>query len=1622
VGKDFGSTGDMNILGGIKNILDSTPVQGFLDVISAPLRAVGAGVELVSKVGDKQAAYDKAMQGLSPADQVKYMQSHAKDLTSAGDVGTGVQAAIHGLTDTSQKTPGQILSDHMDPNSNAFKKFAVQFGTDVALDPINFIPFGKLADAVKSAKTAKPEATAAVEHAATEAPTHPIDTSWYVHGGAHAPAPVSKEVALRAPSDIAVPTSKAVAVPTSKAVEISPQVRIDSVVGNTPKPNLEQFLSDYVSPVGDKARFVSSPVGVEDTARTVTLANEDLARRLISASKTTPKLAHPGLGDIPAPFKQVEIDAETAMAADRSVSVRRAIKMGLLQNDQAVVSGIKMGQWQKHIAANPEAAGQFDKVLNEEVNRLYKTKEFRNMDQKIKTFTKSGDQSPLGITMGQAATLIKSGSYKHLQDAGTIFGPEDMKNIYIRNSSGEHVTLDDYLKNLGITAHGNDPIPQFMPTGKITKIVKLDRAESVNWAIQHGSKLSPQELKYLSDAADTTQFTKRLNELKVKELTGDFKSVDDFITALDSGIIPEATAKKIFKEFGVRNSSGLRKKAEAAIKATGERGRARVAPLRTDVPKPMRKYDNVLSPQEHIAAGTHVQPVIQATDQIVSDVAKVLPKVVADQVATPAMIAKYPWLAKLKSEASVPKAHFGKNPQADLFRGLVKEASKRSVDVRQGLAAKKDVMRHWAMRPKIMYDEVVPALKAAEDLLSEAGVKITTGVESGIPLTMSDVLTALPRKSVEDALFVVKKGVGSKHLPTEILDAAEHLVMAELHGSGTDVAREAALKVLKGNEDLVKDIEKAMPDILNKVNSKYADYAVKLGSAVEAMTDNVVTSIITKFTDPSTSVADSLRSLMERGSIARPATAPKEASSVTRAMVDGELAAKGIDNGSLAEANLARQMSHPGADTASIGRAQQASRAAEVEAQLPQHPEFNIRDIEQVRLLGGIFRANVPVTNKLVDFGKAMGQAFYAPYGMKDFHQLVWAERNVTTAFSRTHRKLMEDTWELAHSLYGKDASARVNEALKYLQHGTEITDESMAKVMESMRNSVDIMFGGGKASFAARNGYDAFHLNGLFDYYGVPGVARFDSTKPLVDQLDAWKSWDGLEDPLDALDRMHAAYQTAAVHTTVAREFGKFGSKVAKPGLVKIVDKGLLKDKQSQSLFYRLIDSNLYYPKEIAEQVPAIDRMMRGASYKPRNETLRNMLDKYDWLLHAWKSGVTIYRVGHHISNLMGDLTLSHMAGVDNPIRYKDSIRILAGRSAQYSDWDGLKALQSMAPHPRVVMGKPYRYGKFDLVDDQVWRYAYKQGLLPDYRTLEQLDLSNNTLMAKMETKNSAVAFALRQKNAIRDTAGEVSQARDHFVRIAHFTDALSKSKAATLEEAVAEAGAAVRKWHPDGSDLTPFERQVMRRLIPFYSWLRKSTPLIAEAAVTSPGRFMTMPKAMQSLANSMGIDPNSLGDPFPQNSLYPSYLTDSVYGPQWTNPDNGHAMGMGLPGDPVAGFNQTTANPLQTILQGLSPAIRIPTELATGSSMGTGVPIKDKTDYVDSQIPIVSSIANITNKSAVSGFTQDQSPVAKKIEQPGIDRLALINWLTGAGVRDFDKMQSKRAAVSEVNRSRGR
>jgi len=623
--------------------------------------------------------------------------------------------------------------------------------------------------------------------------------------------------------------------------------------------------------------------------------------------------------------------------------------------------------------------------------------------------------------------------------------------------------------------------------------------------------------------------------------------------------------------------------------------------------------------------------------------------------------------------------------------------------------------------------------------------------------------------------------------------------------------------------------------------------------------------------------------------------------------------------------------------------------------------------------------------NKAVEF---FGLRFATFFGMKDLRQPM-LDQVLTAEANASHRHRV---WS---DLVQKTTADDRIKAFQVAQARRE--DPNLDGVAARFRDSMERLFSSSGIkdevqSVALRSGMVMDDLNEELRRVASEFYFTKEGYEEGTDWLKSWESWDVKGDPVNVMARIETAVERLAKKYTLYDEVAaRWGS--LRPG-------GEFRFRVDH---HRL--QNRWFPKEM---VPQIQRMM---------DTLNDMYDpkspfaKYlDAALATWKKSVTIYSPAHHIRNGIGDGWLSWIAGVNDPKVYGTAARVMEAQRGRYKTMADVEQLVGKLPQkatkqPVLLTTK----GGKNLTADDIYLAAHNRGLLLTARQIE--DIYGEALLPSFKPFGGRVS----------DFASGVSEHREHYFRLAHFIDAVKKSKMGDLKDVFDEAAHTVRKWHPDGMDLTNFERKYLRRIFPFYSWTRKAVPLVVESIVMKPGKVLVYPKGMEALQAYMGVDAPSRTDPFPTDQLFPDWVKEKGIGPiaqtgmegipgliaalsrQGVESNSGLPMGGYSLVNPSNPMIDTVAqigggNPLQSMLEMANPAIRIPMEIGMNQNVSTGAPVyggagSDPARYATEQIPIVSILSRLSNI-GVAGPTN-------RGDREGLGNLeGLINQLTAAGL----------------------
>lgn len=587
------------------------------------------------------------------------------------------------------------------------------------------------------------------------------------------------------------------------------------------------------------------------------------------------------------------------------------------------------------------------------------------------------------------------------------------------------------------------------------------------------------------------------------------------------------------------------------------------------------------------------------------------------------------------------------------------------------------------------------------------------------------------------------------------------------------------------------------------------------------------------------------------------------------------------------------------------------------------------------------------------------------------------AERNIAAlenAFKNHSDDAMLDAWKVATKAKPHDLVDGEVSKLGDVLTGTMENYFKSSAISDTAANA---------NSVAMRSGAAMNDVNYMLKKYGIDfkftaGKAMHPQTFKEVDYskgTDWLNSWE-TKDFKDAKELKRFIFGVQSAMQQLTKEYAFVDDVAERFGHTK-PSKGI------STRVHHVRLGGVYFPNEIADQLSTALNTMHDF-YSPKSPVMKFIAAGTS----IWKTSVTKYMPSHHVRNIIGDTWLAWINGVNDPRVFGKAAKVMYAQKGRYKDLADVgeltdpNAIKNAMSKPGSVITKNKSGAKFTA--DQIYIAAHNYGLLQKASAIE--DIMRPGLPGGIKP------FGGHLGNFVSGA----SENREHFVKIAHFIDLVNKSKGKNYKEIFQNAAHEVRKAHPDGLDLTK-EEQAFRMLVPFYSWSRKSIPLIIEGAVMNPQKAFTAPaKAQYNMQQALGIEGTSPSDPFPADQLFPSWMKERSIGPMGMTGMGGLAGMIGgagrqgydpETGKPIGGYtNLGFSNPLQDTMQmfgggspkglwegissSLNPAARIPLELNAGKEAFSGVPIDDKSDYVTKQIPGVSNIARMTNLSPF-GYT---------------------------------------------------
>jgi len=299
-------------------------------------------------------------------------------------------------------------------------------------------------------------------------------------------------------------------------------------------------------------------------------------------------------------------------------------------------------------------------------------------------------------------------------------------------------------------------------------------------------------------------------------------------------------------------------------------------------------------------------------------------------------------------------------------------------------------------------------------------------------------------------------------------------------------------------------------------------------------------------------------------------------------------------------------------------------------------------------------------------------------------------------------------------------------------------------------------------------------------------------------------------------------------------------------------------------------------------------------------NQAKKNgLLKVYDELSTLYKKAAYLWNPGHIMRDFQGNVFNNYLMGVVDPTEYAD----------------GLKALRRADGVLQTPRG--------DLPFSEIYEQAQKMGIIDSVIEHE----------VPLSTKKAEGAYSRIMRQA--------TYATDGWTRMTGFVHNLKAG------QDYAQAAATTKKFLFDYFDLTAFEKKVMRRIIPFYTWMRKNIPLQLKSLITDPRIFARLNDIQNAIA----------GGPIDWEEK-PDYIQDMMaIQPMGSDKYFSNTLPWQDLTRIPTGINSRS---LSDLLSSVNPLIRAPIESVTNTNWWTGRPLED---YAGEQtdIPVLTTLLRL-------------------------------------------------------------
>lgn len=555
--------------------------------------------------------------------------------------------------------------------------------------------------------------------------------------------------------------------------------------------------------------------------------------------------------------------------------------------------------------------------------------------------------------------------------------------------------------------------------------------------------------------------------------------------------------------------------------------------------------------------------------------------------------------------------------------------------------------------------------------------------------------------------------------------------------------------------------------------------------------------------------------------------------------------------------------------------------------------------------------------------------------------------------------------------------------------------------------------------------------------------------------------------DPFILLTRYAQALQFAKTEVAIGQQFAARFSHAAEGLTVQqAIAQGYVRVKTIPGTGIDLslgIPENALFHPYFAEQFGAMNRHWSGLYGEGAQirTWLRTVLD----VTGMFKATQTILRPGHHMTNLIGDMSSAILAGTRNPADWARGLDIALKHAGEdiSSNWGknkldtrfkqatrSLEGVGSRKYNPSeetgnlvvAIAGKKVSYSNEELAkmleDNNVLInnifFNDTQGLYESVmETATKLPNGAEKDVHKLAGQKFKEGYEIargKYQQAIKP-AGDFASYYGNIARTAHAIKVMKSRNYSSVEEMLGAVNDTINRYHPTIQSLAAWERKYPRAIFTYYTWLRVAHNAMIDMALNHTSAMTFIPKVQYQQSQQEGNQPRSFGVPWDDKTSTPSYLNYSLYGPTYTGPRGPMVWKPAIlpmdvldtynfAYDPAYSLDENVAKNTTNLVRGVfgknvnliaQPVL----EGLTGSNPATGRPsqVKDAESFMD-KLFSMTGFYGIARGSGLYTPPNKGADSTNPLTQRDRD-LLMQNWLLGLKQQDINTPANLQNAQSE-------